>query len=74
LSAASFGGSAAGLTSIPAGQLTGTIPSAVLGNSTIYIGTTGIALNRGSAALTLAGLTLTTPVINDIKSSAAADL
>lgn len=43
--------------------LTGTIASAVLGNSTVYIGTTGIALNRGSAALTLAGLTLTTPDI-----------
>ena len=43
--------------------LTGTISSAVLANSTIYIGTTGIALNRGTAALTLAGITLTTPVL-----------
>ena len=32
-------------------------------NQTMYIGTTGVAINRGSAALTLAGLTLTTPDI-----------
>ena len=30
-------------------------------NQTMYIGTTGVAINRGSAALTLAGITLTTP-------------
>jgi hypothetical protein len=30
---------------------------------TMYIGTTGVAINRGSAALTLAGITLTTPDI-----------
>jgi len=30
---------------------------------TMYIGTTGVAINRTSAALTLAGLTLTTPVL-----------
>ncbi len=35
----------------------------VLTNETLYIGTTGIALNRASDALTLAGLTLTTPDI-----------
>lgn len=40
-----------------------TIPSSILGNSTVYIGTTGIALNRASAILTLAGITLTTPTI-----------
>jgi len=45
------------------GALTGTILSSVLGNSTVYIGTTGILLNRASGALTLAGITLTTPVI-----------
>lgn len=44
-----------------AGNLSGTIPSAVLGNSTVFIGTTGIALNRGTGALTLAGITLTSP-------------
>ena len=36
--------------------LTGTITSTVLGNSTIYIGTTGIALNRATATLNLAGI------------------
>ena len=30
-------------------------------DQTMYIGTTGVAINRASAALTLAGLTLTTP-------------
>jgi len=55
--------SGANLTNLTAGNLSGTIPSAVLGNSTVYIGTTGVALNRTSGALTLAGLTLTTPNI-----------
>jgi len=32
-------------------------------NQTMYIGTTGVAINRASAALTLAGITLTTPNI-----------
>ena len=32
-------------------------------DQTMYIGTTGVAINRGSAALTLAGITLTTPDI-----------
>lgn len=40
-----------------AGNLTGTLPSTVLGNSTVYIGTTAVALNRASAALTLTGVT-----------------
>lgn len=63
---ASFGAvSGANLTSLTAGNLSGTIPSAVLANSTVFIGTTGIALNRASAALTLAGITLTTPTIAD---------
>jgi len=44
---------------VSAAQLTGTIPSAVLGNSSVFIGTTSIALNRASAALSLAGITLT---------------
>jgi hypothetical protein len=68
----SFGAvSGANLTSLTAGSLSGTIPSAVLGNSTVYIGTTGITLNRASAALTVAGLTLTTPTIDGIVASAA---
>ena len=51
-------GSASGLTSVPAGQLTGTIPSGVLGNSTHYIGTTAIALNRSSASQSLTGVNI----------------
>jgi hypothetical protein len=43
---------------LTAGNLSGTIPSAVLGNSSLFIGTTSVALNRASAALTLAGITL----------------
>lgn len=40
-----------------AGNLSGTIPSSVLGNSTVYIGTTSIALNRTSASQSLTGIT-----------------
>lgn len=40
-----------------AGNLTGTISSTVLGNSTHYIGTTAITLNRASAAQSLTGIT-----------------
>jgi hypothetical protein len=58
LTATGFSGSASGLTSIPAGQLTGTIPSAVLGNSSVYIGTTSIALNRSSASQSLTGVSI----------------
>lgn len=58
LTATGFSGSGANLTSLPAGQLSGTIPSAVLGNSTVYIGTTGIALNRASASQTLTGVSI----------------
>lgn len=58
LTATGFSGSGANLTSLPAGQLSGTIPSAVLGNSTVYIGTTGIALNRASASQSLTGVSI----------------
>ena len=34
-------------------------------NQTFYIGTTQVAINRGSGVLTLAGLTLTSPTITD---------
>lgn len=57
LTATVFSGSGASLTSLPAGQLSGTIPSAVLGNSTHYIGTTAVTLNRASANLALTGIT-----------------
>ena len=60
---ASLTGTASGnLTSsstLTAGKLSGTIPSAVLGNSTHYIGTTAVKLNRPSATLDLTGVTNT---------------
>ena len=49
--------SGAALTNLTAANLTGTIPSTVLGNSTHYIGTTAIALNRASGAMALTGIT-----------------
>jgi len=58
LTATVFSGSAASLTNVPAGQLSGTIPSGVLGNSTVYIGTTGILLNRTSASQSLTGVSI----------------
>jgi hypothetical protein len=48
--------SGANLTGLTAGNLSGTIPSAVLGNSTHYIGTTAVTLNRASASLALTGI------------------
>ena len=53
-----FSGSGASLTNLPAGQLSGTIPSGVLGNSTLYVGTTAITLNRSSASQTLTGTSI----------------
>jgi len=50
-------GSGSAMTSLPAGNLTGTIPSGVLGNSSHFIGTTSIALNRASANQSLTGIT-----------------
>jgi len=41
-----------------AGNLSGTIPSSVLGNSTLYVGTTAIALNRSSTSQTLTGVSI----------------
>jgi hypothetical protein len=58
LTSTGFSGSGANLTSLPAGQLSGTIPSAVLGNSSLYIGTTSIALNRASSAQSLTGVNI----------------
>lgn len=55
---ASFGAvSGANLTNLTAGNLSGTIPSGVLGNSTLYVGTTALALNRASANQGLTGIT-----------------
>ena len=50
----------ANLTNLTAGNLAGTIPSAVLGNSTVNIGTTAVALNRASANQALTGILSTT--------------
>ena len=52
--------SGASLTSLSAGQLSGTIPSGVIGNSTTYVGTTAIALNRSSGNQALTGITSVT--------------
>ena len=53
----SFGAvSGANLTTLTAGNLSGTIPSGVLANSTVYIGTTAVALNRTTASLALTGI------------------
>lgn len=49
-------GNLSNCTNVPAGQLSGTIPSGVLGNSTLYIGTTAVALNRASGVLSLTGI------------------
>lgn len=58
LTGGSFSGNGSGLTNIAAGQLQGTIPSSVLQNSSLYIGTTQIALNRSSAIQTLSGVSI----------------
>jgi hypothetical protein len=57
LTSTGFSGSGASLTNLTAGNLSGTIPSGVLGNSSLFIGTTSIALNRGSAGQSLTGIT-----------------
>jgi hypothetical protein len=56
LNALYYSGDGGSLTNLTAGNLSGTIPSAVLGNSTVYIGTTGILLNRPSGSQTLTGV------------------
>lgn len=43
---------------LSASDLSGTIPSIVLANSTVYIGTTAIGLNRISGAQTLTGVSI----------------
>lgn len=58
LTATAFNGSGASLTNLTAGNLSGTIPSGVLGNSSLYVGTTAIPLNRSSASQTLTGVNI----------------
>lgn len=45
-------------TSLSANSLTGTIPSTVLANSNVYVGTTSITLNRSSAVQVLTGVSI----------------
>ena len=52
-----FTGNANGLSSLQGTNVVGTLNSTTLGNSTVYIGTTAIALNRGSASQSLTGIT-----------------
>jgi hypothetical protein len=59
-----YSGNGSSLTSLTAANLTGTISSTVLGNSTLYIGTTSIPLNRASAVQTLTGVNLDTTTIS----------
>ncbi len=59
-----FGASSLTLTVAAAASVSGTNTGDNAANSsTMFIGTTSVALNRSSAALTLAGITLTTPDI-----------
>lgn len=54
-----FQGNGSALTGLNASNLaSGTISSGILGNSTVYIGTTGVALNRSSASLSLTGVSI----------------
>jgi hypothetical protein len=45
-------------TALAAGNLSGIIPSAVLGASSVFIGTTSVALNRATGALALTGVSI----------------
>jgi hypothetical protein len=52
-----FTGNANGLSSLQGTNVVGTLNSTTLGNSSLYVGTTQIALNRGSASQSLTGIT-----------------
>ncbi len=60
VTASTFSGSGASLTNIPGANVTGTLTSTVLGNSTAYVGTTAVALNRASANQGLTGISSVT--------------
>lgn len=53
---ATFSGNGSAITSLTAANLSGTIPSGVLANSSLFVGTTTIALNRASANQGLTGI------------------
>jgi hypothetical protein len=66
----SFGAvSGANLTNLTAGNLSGTIPSTVLANSSVYVGTTQVALNRASGSLALTGISSIDGVSSGLKTS-----
>jgi hypothetical protein len=67
-------GNLSNCTNIPAGQLSGTIPSAVLGNSSLFIGTTSVALNRGTGILALTGMGTITPNADNVSDLGSASL
>ena len=54
-----FIGSGANLENIAGSNVVGTLNSTTLGNSSLYVGTTSIALNRGSGAQTLSDVSIT---------------
>ena len=58
-------GNLSNCTNVPAGQLSGTIPSGVLGASSLFIGTTSVTLNRGSGVLALTGMGTITPNVDN---------
>lgn len=55
-------------------QYYGTASGNLVPTSTFNLGTTSVTFNRASAQQTFTGFTLTDPIINNIKSDAAADL
>jgi hypothetical protein len=67
-------GNLSNCTNIPAGQLSGTIPSVVLGNSSLFIGTTSVALNRGAGILALTGMGTITPNADNVSDLGSASL
>ena len=55
---ATFAGNGSAITNLAAGNIVGTIPSNVLGNSNVFIGTTAIPLNRTTGTQTLNGVNI----------------
>jgi len=59
VTSAYFIGNGSSLSALNASNVSsGTIPSGVLGNSTVYVGTTSIALNRSSGSQSLTGVSI----------------
>ena len=60
ITAASFSGSGASLTNVPGANVTGTLTSTVLANSTTYVGNTAVALYRAAGNQALTGISSVT--------------